>query len=73
MKVSEAIEELEVGETVWVKAKVNRINNEGKYIKVRPNVSSVYLDGHDEISLTEPQVEKEVVPQEFAEWGMSND
>ena len=58
MKLSKAIDRLEVGETVWVKATVDRINNEGKYIRVMPNASSVYLDGHDEISLTEPQAEK---------------
>ena len=59
MKVSEAIDRLEVGETVWVKATVDRINNEWKYIMAMPNTSSVYLlDGNDEISLTEPQGEK---------------
>ena len=52
MKVSEAIDRLEVGETVWVKATVDRINNEWKYIMAMPNTSSVYLlDGNDEISL----------------------
>lgn len=58
MKVSEAIDRLKVGDTVWVKARVDRINNEGKYIRVIPNASSIYLDGHDEISLTEPRVDK---------------
>lgn len=58
MKLSEAIDRLEVGETVWVKATVDRINNEGKYIRAMSNASSVYLDGNDEISLTEPQAEK---------------
>ena len=59
MKVSEAIDRLEVGETGWVKATVDRINNEWKYIMAMPNTSSVYLlDGNDEISLTEPQGEK---------------
>lgn len=62
MKVSEAIDRLEVGETVWVKATVDRINNEGKYIRAMSNASSVYLDGRDEISLTEPQAEKVEVP-----------
>ena len=59
MKVSEAIDRLEVGETVWVKATVDRINNEWKYIMAMPNTSSVYLlDSNYEISLTEPQAEK---------------
>ena len=68
MKISEAIDQLEVGETVWVKATVDRINNEGKYIRAMPNTSSVYLDGHDEISLTEPQDNKVEVPDFVAEW-----
>lgn len=74
MKLSEAIDRLEVGETVWVKATVDMINNEGKYIKVRPNVSSVYLDGHDGISLTEPTPidtlaqEYDVEPDTIREW-----
>ena len=67
MKLSEAIDQLEVGETVWVKATVDRINNEGKYIRVMPNASSVYLGGHDEISLTEPQAEKVEVTEKQAE------
>ena len=72
MKVSEAIDRLEVGETVWVKATVDRINSEGKYIRVMPNASSVYLDGHDEISLSEPQAEKVEVPDFVAEWYEAN-
>lgn len=72
MKLSEAIDRLEVGETVWVKATVDRINNEGKYIRVMPNASFVYLDGHDEISLTEPQTEKVEVPDFVAEWLKTN-
>lgn len=58
MKVSEAIDRLEVGDTVWVKATLDMINDKGRYVRVMPNASSVYLDGHDEISLTEPQAEK---------------
>lgn len=68
MKVSEAIDRLEVGETVWVKATVDRINNEGKYIRAMSNASSVYLDEHDEISLSKPQAEKVVVPDYVVEW-----
>lgn len=74
MKVSKATEELEVGEVVWVKARVDRINYEGKYIRVMPNTSSVYLDGHDEISLTEPTPidtlaqEYDVEPETIREW-----
>ena len=72
MKLSEAIDRLEVGETVWVKATVDRINYEGKYIRARPNTSSVYLDGNDEISLAEPQAEKVEVPDYVAEWFKAN-
>ena len=72
MKLSEAIDRLEVGETVWVKATVDRINNEGKYIRVMPNASFVYLDGHDEISLAEPQAEKVEVPDYVAKFYDSN-
>ena len=67
MKVSEVIDQLEVGETVWVKATVDRINNEGKYIRAMPNTSSVYLDGNDDISLCDPQPEKVEVTEEQAE------
>lgn len=68
MKLSEAIDRLAVGDTVWVKATVDRINNEGKHIRVMPNASFVYLDGHDEISITEPREDKVEVSQEFADW-----
>lgn len=55
MKVSEAIDRLKVGDTVWVKSKVTAINSEN-------TKTSIYLDGDEEISLTEPQAEKVEVP-----------
>lgn len=72
MKVSEAIDRLEVGETVWVKATLDMINDKGRYVRVMPNASSVYLDGHDEISLAEPQAEKVEVKQCVAEFYEAN-
>ncbi|MDT2554772.1 DUF1642 domain-containing protein [Enterococcus raffinosus] len=68
MKVSEAINKLEVCETVWVKGTVNEINYEGRYIRAENTKTSIYLDGDAEISLTEPQVEKVEVPDFVAEW-----
>lgn len=62
MKVSEAIDQLEVGDTVWVKSKVTAINFEGGYIRSENTKTSIYLDGDAEISLTEPQAEKVEVP-----------
>lgn len=44
MKVSEAINKLEVGETVWVKGTVNEINYEGEYIKMETRNMYMYLD-----------------------------
>lgn len=67
MKVSEAIDRLEVGDTVWVKATVNAINFEGGYIRAENTKTSIYLDGDAEISLTEPQAEKVEVTEEQAE------
>ena len=68
MKVSEAIDRLAVGDTVWAKATVNAINFEGGYIRAENTKTSIYLDGDAEISLTEPQAEKVEVSQEFADW-----
>ncbi|WP_195515864.1 hypothetical protein [Enterococcus dispar] len=62
MKVSEAIDQLEAGDTVWVKSKVTSINFEGGYIRSENTKTSIYLDGDAEISLTEPQAEKVEVP-----------
>lgn len=58
MKVSEAIDRLEIGDTVWTKATVNAINFEGGYIRAENTKTSIYLDGNAEISLEEPQAEK---------------
>ena len=68
MKVSEAIDRLEVGDTVWAKATVNAINFEGGYIRAENTKTSIYLDGNAEISLEEPQAEKVVVPDWFDQW-----
>ncbi|MDT2810046.1 DUF1642 domain-containing protein [Enterococcus asini] len=68
MKVSEAIDRLEIGDTVWAKATVNAINFEGGYIRAENTKTSIYLDGNAEISLEEPQAEKVVVPDWFDQW-----
>ena len=61
MKVSEAIDRLEVGDTVWVKGKVLDFDR-GGYDHCPLEVSLFYEDEwlHEnaEISLTEPQAEK---------------
>lgn len=72
MKVSEAIDRLEVGDTVWVKATVNAINFEGGYIRAENTKTSIYLDGDAEISLTEPQAERVEVKQCVAEFYEAN-
>ena len=72
MKVSEAINKLEVCETVWVKGTVNEINYEDRYIRAENTKTSIYLDGNAEISLEEPQAEKVEVPDYVAEWYESN-
>lgn len=68
MKVSEAIDRLEVGDTVWVRATVDKINFTGRYIKTGISKTYKYLDGDAEISLAEPQAEKVEVPDYVAEW-----
>lgn len=68
MKVSEAIDRLKVGDTVWVKSKVTAINFEGGYIRSENTKTSIYLDGNAEISLEETQAEKVEVPDYVAEW-----
>lgn len=67
MKVSEAINKLEVCETVWVKGTVNEINYEDRYIRAENTKTSIYLDGNAEISLSEPQAEKVEVTEKQAE------
>ncbi|OJG38466.1 hypothetical protein RV01_GL002521 [Enterococcus dispar] len=46
---------------MWVKSKVTAINSEN-------TKTSIYLDGDEEISLTEPQAEKVEVPDWFDQW-----
>ncbi|MDT2809173.1 DUF1642 domain-containing protein [Enterococcus asini] len=71
MKVSEAIDRLEVGDTVWVKGKVLDFDR-GGYDHCPLELSLFYEDEwiheNDEISLTEPQPEKVEVPDYVAEW-----
>ena len=69
MKLSEAIDRLQAGDTVWVKGKVKAIDEE-EPLPVVCNISEngVWLYEEDEISLTEPQAEKVEVPDFVAEW-----
>ena len=67
MKVSEAIDRLEVGDTVWVKASIDEFNFEGMYIETGINNTCNYLDGNAEISLEEPREDKVEVPDFVAE------
>lgn len=64
MKVSEAIDQLKVGDEVWVKLKADGFDDIGSPLKVASPVDYDYMWLHenDEISLTEPQAEKVEVP-----------
>ena len=58
MKVSEAINDLKVGDEVWVKGKVGEIDTDNFPLKMYTNSYKnnwVWLDKNDEISLTEPK------------------
>lgn len=59
MKVSEAIDQLEVGDTVWVKGEVNYTNKAELFsICCDLATTSFWICDDDEISLTEPKNEK---------------
>lgn len=59
MKVSEAIEQLKVGDTVWVKGEVNYTNKAELFsICCDLATTSFWICDDDEISLTEPKNEK---------------
>lgn len=66
MKVSEAIDQLKVGDTVWMKGKVLDFDDTNPPLYVQVGIGGYkWLHEEDEISLSEP---KEVVSQEFADW-----
>lgn len=69
MKVSEAIDRLKVGDTVWAKLKADGFDNIGAHLKVESLVDYDYmwLREEDEISLTEPKNEKVEVTEKQAE------
>lgn len=55
MKVSEAIDQLEIGDTVWVRSEVNYINKAEMFpICCDLAETSIWICGVDEISLSEP-------------------
>lgn len=67
MKVSEAIDQLQVGDTVWVKGEVNYTNKAELFsICCDLATTSFWICDDDEISLTEPQGEKVEVPEFIA-------
>ena len=70
MKVEEAIDQLEVGDEVWVRGVVDVV-----YQGLHPsiNIREVgWFSKNTEISLTEPQVDKVEVPDFVAEWYKNN-
>ena len=70
MKVSEAIDRLKVGDTVWVKGTfdLRLIDTEEIRLEFSDACSGLWLNGEQEISLTEPQVEKVEVPDFVANY-----
>lgn len=69
MKVSEAIDRLKVGDTVWIKGKIlDKDTTEQPLYVDFGMVGSLWLYKENEISLTEPQAEKVEVPDFVAEW-----
>lgn len=71
MKVSEAIDQLKVGDTVWVKGKVLEKDDTKSPLYLCLGCGAYaykWLREEDEISLTEPKNEKVEVPDFVAEW-----
>ncbi len=69
MKVSEAIDRLKVGDTVWLKGTfdLRLIDTEEIRLEFSDACSGLWLNGEQEISLTEPQAEKVEVTEEQAQ------
>lgn len=75
MKVSEAIDKVQVGDEVWAKAKITRFDEEAydhRSIEIELFQEGYWLHENDEISLTEPKAEKVEVPQFVADWFEEN-
>lgn len=68
MKVSEAVNQLKIGDKVWVKGRVEYID-ELKPLPLNVEFAETikYISGDDEISLTDPS-EKVKIPECVAEW-----
>lgn len=68
MKVSEAIEKLNVGDTVWVKLKVLEKNDIRKTVCLKSSTSHgfIWTANDDELSLDEPKTDKVEVTEEQA-------
>lgn len=69
MKVSEAIDQLKIGDEIWAKCEVSATKESTKYpITVKLEHDVFWMRDDDEISLAEPQPEKMEVPDFVAEW-----
>lgn len=68
MKVREVIDQLKVGDDVWVKGKVKAVEEEPLPLVCNISENGIWLYEDDEISLTEPQVEKGELPESVAKW-----
>lgn len=69
MKVSEAMNQIKIGDDVWVKAKVAAVDQEYDFnpIAIKFFSDEIWLHEKDEISLTKPKSELIEVPQFVAE------
>lgn len=74
MKVSEVLDKLKIGDTVWVKAKVIEVDQDYDIDPIAINFFSdeFWLNKKDEISLIEPKSELVEVPQFVADWYEAN-
>lgn len=74
MKVSEALDKLKIGDTVWVKAKVAAVDQDYDFnpIAIKFFSDEIWLHEKDEISLTEPKPELIEVPSMIAKFIKEN-
>lgn len=68
MKVSEAVNQLKIGDTVWVEGKVGKLDKKDVLpFNLYLDYAKPWISINDEISLTEPS-EKVEIPEYVAEW-----
>ena len=70
MKVSEAMNQIKIGDDVWVKAKVAAVDQDYDFnpIAIKFFSDEIWLHEKDEISLTKPKSELIEVPKFVADW-----